>query len=255
MAISNTELQNIVDAVLSTIRTHSCTIDDLTPVTSLSANDSIEIAGGRRITYGTLLNIILAEGKPGSTLNDIIEGVVSQLEIVNEHAGEAASSAADAKSKADSALAAAQLASATAESAADLAGIINTKVNDNSDSIAWLEGRLNDYMTSDGNSVQFLPCDGQKSQEWLEEYGDPSDGVWLCPNLESGWYFRCFGDTDWYGHSEEEYNSDMVYNPGYFYVVGNNLMRIKNNKLVPVFPLNSEPSWNTTSDTRYASPV
>ena len=199
-----------------------------------------------------LIDAISSAEEPESVTNEMVgivldhinkETVAQGVELrdLDERAGAAALSAADAKSKAADALdaaqsasAAAQSASSAAQSAADLAGIINTKVNDVDDSVTWLEQRLNAFMASSGNSIEFLPCDGQKSQEWLEDNGDPSDGVWLCPNLEGGWYFRCFGDTDWYGHSEEEYNSDMVYNPGYFYVVNNDIMRIENNKLKPV---------------------
>lgn len=57
--INQEDLQSIVSAVLSSIRTNSRTIEQLTPVTSLNDNDSIEVGGGKRITYGTLKQLIL----------------------------------------------------------------------------------------------------------------------------------------------------------------------------------------------------
>lgn len=57
--INQEDLQSIVSAVLSSIRTNSRTIEQLTPVTSLNDSDSIEVGGGKRITYGTLKQLIL----------------------------------------------------------------------------------------------------------------------------------------------------------------------------------------------------
>lgn len=58
MAITPDEQQSIVSAVLSSIRTNSRTIDQLTPVTSLSDSDSFEINGGKRVTYKVLRDLI-----------------------------------------------------------------------------------------------------------------------------------------------------------------------------------------------------
>lgn len=75
--MTSEEKQEIVSAVLSSIRTNSRTIAQLTPVTSLSDSDSIEIAGGKRVTIATLRQIIsasvnlvnnLTEGGEGSAL-------------------------------------------------------------------------------------------------------------------------------------------------------------------------------------------
>lgn len=52
------EKQEIINAVLSAIRTNSNTINQLTPVTELSDDDSIEISGGKRVTYGVLMGLI-----------------------------------------------------------------------------------------------------------------------------------------------------------------------------------------------------
>ena len=65
MALSETEFQNIVNAVLSSIRTNSRTIAQLTPVTALSDTDTLEIAGGKRVTYGILKELV------GSMLNHL----------------------------------------------------------------------------------------------------------------------------------------------------------------------------------------
>lgn len=54
MAISQNELQSIINAVLSTIRTNSRTIGQLTPVTTLSDKDSFEIDGGKRVAFEVL---------------------------------------------------------------------------------------------------------------------------------------------------------------------------------------------------------
>ncbi len=58
MAITQNEVQSIINAVLSAIRTNSRTIGQLTPVTSLSDNDSFEIDGGKRVTYAVLKKLI-----------------------------------------------------------------------------------------------------------------------------------------------------------------------------------------------------
>ena len=62
MAITQDELQSIVNAVLSANRTNSRTIEQLTPVTSLSDDDSFEINGGKRVPYKILLNEICDTG-------------------------------------------------------------------------------------------------------------------------------------------------------------------------------------------------
>ena len=46
------EKQEIVNAVLSAIRTNSRTISQLTAISSPSDSDSIELSGGKRITFG-----------------------------------------------------------------------------------------------------------------------------------------------------------------------------------------------------------
>lgn len=80
------------------------------------------------------------------------------------------------------------------------------------------------------SEIKMLPCDGQ----WDGKGTAPTTGVWLCPNGEESVYFRSFGGTDFYGYPEEQYNSDIYYNTGYIYRVGDNLYRIENDKLVKV---------------------
>lgn len=52
------EKQEIINAVLSAIRTNSKTITQLTPVTEMSDDDYIELSGGRRVAYPVLMAIL-----------------------------------------------------------------------------------------------------------------------------------------------------------------------------------------------------
>ena len=58
MAITQDEMQSIVSAVLSSIRTNSRTIDQLPPVTTLGDTDYFEINGGKRVSYSVLRDLI-----------------------------------------------------------------------------------------------------------------------------------------------------------------------------------------------------
>lgn len=60
MALSSTETQEIINSVLSSIRTNSRTISSLTSATELSDSDAIEIAGGKKVTYGKLKELMAA---------------------------------------------------------------------------------------------------------------------------------------------------------------------------------------------------
>ena len=73
MAITQDEMQSIVSAVLSSIRTNSRTIDQLTPVTSLSDNDSFEINGGKKITYNVLKTLI------GQSVEDLLTSLNKKI--------------------------------------------------------------------------------------------------------------------------------------------------------------------------------
>lgn len=85
MAISSTELNSIVSAVLSAVRTNSRTIEELTPVTSLSPTDSIEIGGGKRVTFATLSKLLTELGLPdGVSLTDVLQQLQQSLSEVKD---------------------------------------------------------------------------------------------------------------------------------------------------------------------------
>lgn len=60
MALSQDEIQGIVNQVLSAISTNARSISQLTPVTSLADNDSFEIDGGKRILFAQLRDLLLS---------------------------------------------------------------------------------------------------------------------------------------------------------------------------------------------------
>ena len=71
------ELQSIINAVLSSIRTNSKTIDQLTAVESLGENDFFEVSGGRKISYTVLAELVSSLAKDGQTdLTTLIENNV-----------------------------------------------------------------------------------------------------------------------------------------------------------------------------------
>lgn len=78
MAITQDEMQSIVSAVLSAIRTNSRTIGQLTPVTSLGDNDSFEIDGGKRVTYATLRDLIASLSE---TEQDSLKNLITKSEL------------------------------------------------------------------------------------------------------------------------------------------------------------------------------
>ena len=78
MAITPDEQQSIVSAVLSSIRTNSRTIDQLTPVTSLSETDSFEINGGKRVTYKVLRDLIASLS---SSEQDSLKTLINKCEL------------------------------------------------------------------------------------------------------------------------------------------------------------------------------
>lgn len=58
MALTSTEMQSVIDAVISSLRTNAKTIDQLTPVSTLADNDQIEVSGGKRVAYSVLKQLI-----------------------------------------------------------------------------------------------------------------------------------------------------------------------------------------------------
>lgn len=117
------------------------------------------------------------------------------------------------------------------------------------------EGLKNtDYRVNDTanrlRELGILICDGQ----WDGTGTAPKRGVWLCPNDEGGWYFRSFGDTDFYDIAEEEYNTDIVYNPGLLYRMADGLYRIVNDKLTMVGGASVGNTFNLTSEIPTSDP-
>lgn len=51
-------MQGVITSVVTAIRTNSRTIGQLTPISTLSDNDMIEISGGRKISFGDLKTIL-----------------------------------------------------------------------------------------------------------------------------------------------------------------------------------------------------
>ena len=78
MAITQDEMQSIITAVLSAIRTNSRTIGQLTPVTTLSDDDSFEIDGGKRVTYAVLRDLIASLS---STEQDSLKNLITKCEL------------------------------------------------------------------------------------------------------------------------------------------------------------------------------
>lgn len=82
MALTQTELQSVVNAVLSSIRTNSRTIDQLTTVNSLSETDCFEIGGGKKVKYSTLRDLIASAS---ATTQDNLLTLVNKCELVSAH--------------------------------------------------------------------------------------------------------------------------------------------------------------------------
>lgn len=60
MALRDDDLQTIVNAVLSAIRTNSLLIDQLPPVSQIGDLDNLEISGGRRVQFKDVRDAILS---------------------------------------------------------------------------------------------------------------------------------------------------------------------------------------------------
>ena len=77
--MTSEELQTIVAAVLSAIRTNSRTIDALTAVTELESTDCFEVAGGKKVSYGVLSALIAATVDTGSLATDIAKATLQSV--------------------------------------------------------------------------------------------------------------------------------------------------------------------------------
>lgn len=78
MAITQDEIQNIINSVLSAIKTNSMTIDQLAPVTTLSDTDCFEINDGRKVTYSVLKNLITTLTE---TELDTLKNLINKCEL------------------------------------------------------------------------------------------------------------------------------------------------------------------------------
>lgn len=74
MAITQDELNSIISSVLSSIRTNSKTIEQMTPATSLGETDYFEVSGGKKVSYSVLKELI------SSMLIDDIDSLRTQIE-------------------------------------------------------------------------------------------------------------------------------------------------------------------------------
>lgn len=206
-----------------------------------------------------IIDEIISAEEPASVTNgmvgEVLEHLSSGVVDLATKAGEAMSAAIDAdelaataKSIAEDAATAAQTAYNKAQSAYNEASnayeaavsaypiasglILENTVNTMGESLDMLAGRHNALVTVVDGMPNFLPCDGQITQQEIENNGYPAEGVWLVPNPDEGcWYFMSLGDTDWYGHAEEEYNSDSQFIPGQIYRMNGQLATIRNDKL------------------------
>ena len=67
MALSQEELQSVVNAVLSSIRTNSKTIGQLTPAISINGDDCFEIDGGKKVPLSLLKELLVPSSYPDNT--------------------------------------------------------------------------------------------------------------------------------------------------------------------------------------------
>lgn len=76
--MTDSELTTIVSRVLTSLQTNSKTIEDLTPVTSLSDTDVFEIGGGKKVTYKVLRDLIASMS---SADQDSLKTLVNKCEL------------------------------------------------------------------------------------------------------------------------------------------------------------------------------
>ncbi len=82
--MTDSEKQTIIDAVLSALRTNSRTIDQLTPVSSLTPSDYFEVNGGRKIAYSDLANLIVTMyAAVQSNLQTVLFDKVDTVNVLN----------------------------------------------------------------------------------------------------------------------------------------------------------------------------
>ena len=59
--MTDTELQEVVAAVIEALKTNGKTIDQLTAVTDLANSDNLEVSGGKKISFGKLKEIVATD--------------------------------------------------------------------------------------------------------------------------------------------------------------------------------------------------
>lgn len=91
--MTDEELQNIISAVLSSIRTNSKTIDQLTAVETLGESDFFEVNGGRKISYPILASLISSITKEDAERVAIIAN--NAIKVANESAQKADTATAE----------------------------------------------------------------------------------------------------------------------------------------------------------------
>lgn len=74
--MTESEKKDIIAAVLSSLRTNSRTIEQLTPVASMNNDDEFEIHGGRRVNWAVIVN----------ALEILYTDIISEYQIANERA-------------------------------------------------------------------------------------------------------------------------------------------------------------------------
>ena len=127
MAISQNEIQSIVNTVLSSIRTNSRTIDQLSLVTKLNDNDCIEINGGKRVTYAILRDLIV------SLFNTELDSLKI---LINKCQNASSNNAADIENL-----------KVRLRELAAMSEIYDALIYDVNDSLSSLTGRLNSHLT------------------------------------------------------------------------------------------------------------
>ena len=85
MALTQTEFQKIVDAVLSSVRTNSKEINQLTAVTMLSDSNYFEIDGGKKVSFRVLSELIssMASQERDSLQTMIANNVLEDVRITS----------------------------------------------------------------------------------------------------------------------------------------------------------------------------
>lgn len=157
--------------------------------------------------------------------------LASEAKSIAREAGNAAQSAENFTSLAEKCAKSAETVSSEAlEHVHELRDVLDA-VSDNVGDMRQELDQLQPEVERMGKQLEelptFLPINGQLS---LDD-DEPASGVWLIDNGEGGVMFASYGDTDWYGHAEEEYNSDSQFIPGQIYRMNGQLATIRNDKL------------------------